>query len=79
MKLKITSFSSALLLATALSLAAGEPPSPKPASAEFARMKTLMKSPNIFDGSNISDLADITEQGFFYSSIGREIVQNHKP
>ena len=46
---------------------------------DFARMKTLMKSPNIFDGRNIYDLDDITEQGFFYSSIGREIVQNHKP
>ena len=42
MKLKIMSCSSALLLATALTLTAGEPPSPKPASAEFTRMKTLV-------------------------------------
>ncbi len=41
---------------------------------DFQRMKSLMKSPVIFDGRNIYDLEDIPEQGFYYSSIGREII-----
>lgn len=43
---------------------------------DFQRMKTLMKSPLIFDGRNIYDPEDIPEQGFLYSSIGREVVNN---
>ncbi|MEP6792833.1 MAG: UDP-glucose/GDP-mannose dehydrogenase family protein [Saprospiraceae bacterium] len=43
---------------------------------DFQKMKTLMKTPSIFDGRNIYDLDDIPEQGFFYSSIGRENIQN---
>ena len=43
---------------------------------DFQRMKTLMKTPFIFDGRNIYDPEDFSEQGFFYSSIGREIVHN---
>lgn len=43
---------------------------------DFQRMKSLMKTPAIFDGRNIYDLEDIPEQGFYYSSIGREIIQN---
>ncbi len=42
---------------------------------DFQRIKSLMKSPSIFDGRNIYDLDDIPEQGFYYSSIGREIIQ----
>jgi UDPglucose 6-dehydrogenase len=42
---------------------------------DFQRMKSLMKTPYIFDGRNIYDLEDIPE-GFFYSSIGREIIRN---
>lgn len=41
---------------------------------DFARMKSLMKNPVIFDGRNIYDLEDISEQGFYYSSIGRQII-----
>ena len=41
---------------------------------DFQRMKLLMKSPCIFDGRNIYDLEDLPEQGFYYSSIGREII-----
>lgn len=41
---------------------------------DFQRMKSLMKTPAIFDGRNIYDLDDIPEQGFYYSSIGREII-----
>ncbi|MEO6132833.1 MAG: UDP-glucose/GDP-mannose dehydrogenase family protein [Saprospiraceae bacterium] len=43
---------------------------------DFQRMKSLMKTPAIFDGRNIYDLDDIPEQGFYYSSIGREIIRN---
>ncbi len=43
---------------------------------DFQKIKSLMKTPAIFDGRNIYDLDDIPEQGFFYSSIGRENIQN---
>ncbi|MEO5905995.1 MAG: UDP-glucose/GDP-mannose dehydrogenase family protein [Saprospiraceae bacterium] len=43
---------------------------------DFLRMKSLMKSPLIFDGRNIYDLEDIPGQGFYYSSIGRQIIQS---
>lgn len=43
---------------------------------DFNRMKSLMKTPYIFDGRNIYDIEDIPE-GFYYSSIGREIIQNY--
>ena len=38
---------------------------------DFARMKTLMREPVIFDGRNIYDPARIKEQGFTYYGIGR--------
>jgi UDPglucose 6-dehydrogenase len=44
---------------------------------DFQRMKSLMNSPIIFDGRNIYDPEDLIEQGFIYSSIGREIVNNN--
>ncbi|HJW31588.1 MAG TPA: UDP-glucose/GDP-mannose dehydrogenase family protein, partial [Saprospiraceae bacterium] len=40
---------------------------------DFIQLKTRMKSAVIFDGRNIYDLEDIPE-GFYYSSIGREII-----
>ncbi len=43
---------------------------------DFQRMKSIMKTPFIFDGRNIYDLDDIPDQGFYYSSIGREIIEN---
>ena len=43
---------------------------------DFQRMKSLMKTPYIFDGRNMYDLDDITEQGFYYASIGRQIISN---
>lgn len=43
---------------------------------DFQRMKSLMNTPFIFDGRNIYDLEDIPGQGFFYSSIGREVIHN---
>jgi len=41
---------------------------------DFGQMKSRMKSPVIFDGRNIYDLEDIPAE-FYYSSIGREIIQ----
>ncbi|MDQ3015233.1 MAG: UDP-glucose/GDP-mannose dehydrogenase family protein [Bacteroidota bacterium] len=43
---------------------------------DFKRMKSLMKTAFIFDGRNMYDLDDITEQGFYYDSIGRHIISN---
>lgn len=43
---------------------------------DFQRMKSLMKTPLIFDGRNIYDPEDMPEQGFVYSSIGREMIRN---
>ncbi|CAM3293340.1 UDP-glucose/GDP-mannose dehydrogenase family protein [Corallococcus sp. ZKHCc1 1396] len=38
---------------------------------DFARMKSLMKSPVVFDGRNIFQPARMREQGFTYFGIGR--------
>src|SRR5881409_28076 len=42
MKTKMTSVCAMLLAATTLAANAGQPPTPKPGSAEFERMKTLV-------------------------------------
>jgi len=39
---------------------------------DFDRLKTLLKQPVIFDGRNLYDVADMEQEGFFYSSIGRK-------
>jgi UDPglucose 6-dehydrogenase len=39
-------------------------------------MKSRMNNPVIFDGRNLYDLEDMTNEGFFYSSIGRKEVRN---
>ena len=39
---------------------------------DFARMRTLMRSPIIFDGRNIYDPTQMREHGFTYHSIGRQ-------
>ena len=41
---------------------------------DFTKMKTLMKEPVIFDGRNLFDLNEMTSKGFYYSSIGRRII-----
>ncbi len=41
----------------------------------FEVMKQLLKQPVIFDGRNLYDLDSMEEQGFYYSSIGREALQ----
>jgi UDPglucose 6-dehydrogenase len=43
---------------------------------DFQRMQSLMKTPYIFDGRNIYDIEDIPERGFYYSSIGRQVIKN---
>jgi UDPglucose 6-dehydrogenase len=43
-------------------------------SPDFRRMKTLLKTPVIFDGRNLYDPGEMAEQGFVYHSIGRPTV-----
>lgn len=44
-------------------------------SPNFTKMKSLMKSPVIFDGRNIFDLDLMKTNGFHYESVGRKIVE----
>ncbi len=41
---------------------------------EFEKIKSLMKQPVIFDGRNLYDLKQMLEKGFYYNSIGREVI-----
>ncbi len=41
---------------------------------DFAHMKELLKLPVIFDGRNLYDLHTLQELGFYYNSIGRDLV-----
>lgn len=41
---------------------------------DFDKMAKLLKDKVIFDGRNLFDLNEMTERGYFYSSIGRSIV-----
>ena len=43
-------------------------------SPDFQRIKSLMISPVIFDGRNMYDLEDLPSEGFYYASIGRQII-----
>jgi UDPglucose 6-dehydrogenase len=40
----------------------------------FEVMKQLLSSPVIFDGRNLYDLHNLEEEGFYYNSIGRSVV-----
>jgi UDPglucose 6-dehydrogenase len=42
---------------------------------EFDKIKNTLKNKVIFDGRNLYDLQRMAELGFYYSSVGREIVQ----
>jgi UDPglucose 6-dehydrogenase len=41
---------------------------------DFSRMRSLLKSPVIFDGRNVFELYQMEELGFYYESIGRRAV-----
>lgn len=42
---------------------------------DFDRMSTLLKNEVIFDGRNLYSLSQMKELGYYYSSIGREIIK----
>ena len=42
---------------------------------DFELMKKSMKNKMIFDGRNLFELEELREQGFYYESIGRKIVE----
>jgi UDPglucose 6-dehydrogenase len=46
---------------------------------DFDKMSNLLKDKVIFDGRNLFDLNEMTERGYFYSSIGRSIVNSVIP
>ncbi|MEP7263785.1 MAG: UDP-glucose/GDP-mannose dehydrogenase family protein [Bacteroidota bacterium] len=46
---------------------------------DFEKMKQMMKARVIFDGRNLYDIQRMVELGFYYNSIGREIVQSSVP
>ena len=41
---------------------------------EFDTIKSKLSSPIIFDGRNLYDLEDMETEGFYYNSIGRNLV-----
>jgi len=41
---------------------------------DFDKMKSLMNAPAIFDGRNLFEIEDMTDKGFYYSSIGRNTI-----
>lgn len=41
---------------------------------DFSKMRQLMKSPIIFDGRNLYKLDDMVDLGFYYNSIGRQLI-----
>jgi len=56
----------ALLIATEWSLFRGP---------DFAKIKKLLKAPVIFDGRNLYSLETMKDEGFYYESIGRKVVE----
>ena len=43
---------------------------------DFNQMKSVMKSPVIFDGRNLFSLESMVKENFFYQSIGRKVINN---
>ena len=41
---------------------------------DFDQMKSLLKNPVIFDGRNLYETKPMRDMGFYYNSIGREII-----
>jgi UDPglucose 6-dehydrogenase len=44
-------------------------------SPDFEKIGSLMKSKVVFDGRNLYDLEHMKELGFYYSSIGRKLIE----
>ncbi|MFY8138883.1 MAG: UDP-glucose dehydrogenase family protein [Flavobacteriales bacterium] len=44
---------------------------------DFDKMEKLLKSKVVFDGRNLYDLDKMKKLGYYYKSIGREIIQAH--
>ncbi len=42
----------------------------------FKIMKQLMRQPTIFDGRNLYDLEQMSEEGFYYESMGRSVISS---
>ncbi len=42
---------------------------------DFNKMKNLMKDHVIFDGRNLYEMDEMTTRGFYYASIGRNLIQ----
>jgi UDPglucose 6-dehydrogenase len=43
---------------------------------DFTRMKSLMKDAVLFDGRNLFEIGEMNEKGFYYCSIGRNVIEN---
>jgi UDPglucose 6-dehydrogenase len=46
---------------------------------DFDKIKSLLKAPVIFDGRNIYPLDQMAEMGYYYNSIGRDVVNAINP
>ena len=42
---------------------------------DFTRMKSLMKDAVLFDGRNLFEIGDMNDKGFYYCSIGRNVIE----
>ena len=42
---------------------------------DFTRMKSLMKDAVLFDGRNLFDITEMNDKGFYYCSIGRNVIE----
>jgi UDPglucose 6-dehydrogenase len=42
---------------------------------DFTRMKSLMKDSVLFDGRNLFDITEMNDKGFYYCSIGRNVIE----
>ncbi len=46
-------------------------------SPDFEKIRAKLKAPAVFDGRNLYDLETMKKEGFYYSSIGRNVVHVH--
>ena len=42
---------------------------------DFIRMKSLMKDAVLFDGRNLFEIGEMNDKGFYYCSIGRNVIE----